>query len=113
MQLPPFTLYGLLGCSHCEQAEQFLRARNIPASLVIGNNDPIVAAGIKEVTGTDEYPVLVSRISSEVIKGFKPDQYERVAKIYFDSIRPSAPNIFGSGQQPGAEVAGPEAAKSA
>lgn len=105
MNLPPFTLYGLIGCPHCEQAEQFLRTRSIPALLMISNEDPIIAAGIKEVTGSDEFPVLVSRLSSEVIKGFKSEDYDRVTKIYFDSVSAGASGSVFAGQQPLAETA--------
>src|SRR5882757_5304318 len=41
IQLPAFTLYGLIGCPHCESAEKYLRVRNLPVNLVVANEDPI------------------------------------------------------------------------
>jgi len=63
------------------------------------NGDPIITAGIKQVTGNEDVPVLVSRLSNEVISGFKELEYERVAKLFYTLSRPSAPSIFGSEQQ--------------
>jgi len=64
------------------------------------NGDPIITAGIKQMTGTEEAPVLVSRISNEVIAGFKEPEYERVTKLFYSLAGPSAPSIFGGQQQP-------------
>lgn len=99
MQIPPFTLYGLVGCPHCIQAEQYLKIRNIPYISMFANNDPIITAGIKQVTGAEEAPVLVSRLTNEVIPGFKEPDYERVAKLFYSVAGASAPSIFASEQQ--------------
>ena|ERR1700682_1509273 len=118
MNIPPFTLYGLLGCSHCEEAEKFLKVRNLPGMIMIANGDPIIDEGIKKVTQSEkaEYPVLVSRVNNqiEIVKGFQKDQYDRLAELHFSSVSPNSPNVFGSGQQ---SIAAPssqtEVAKSA
>jgi len=99
-QIPQFTLYGLIGCPHCQSAETFLRVRNIPALLIIANDDPIVQAGIKEITKQDQYPVLIHKPSREVLVGYKPEDYERLAKNYFNSISSNVGSLFGSNQQP-------------
>lgn len=106
-----FTLYGLIGCPHCELAENFLRVRNMPGIIIPADGDPIIAAGVKELTGGNEYPVLVSRLTNEVIKGFVPETYERLAKLYFESISGSTQSIFSGGQQPVPEA--PKQAKAA
>lgn len=112
--IPQFTLYGLLGCPHCSQAETFLRARNIPALLVIANNDPIIIKGIKEVTGQENYPVLWHRASNEIVIGFNQEAYERLAKNHFDLVGANSSGLFGGGQQPSpqAQVPPAEATKS-
>lgn len=99
MQLPPFTLYGLVGCPHCASAESFLRSRNIPFIAMIANDDPIVAAGVKQLTGSDSYPVLVAKFNKEIVSGFKQEDYERVASSFYSLNSPSAPSIFASEQQ--------------
>lgn len=99
MQFPPFTLYGLIGCPHCVHAEQYLKIRNIPYITMYVNNDPIIISGIKQIVGTEEVPVLVSRISNEVISGFKEPEYERVSKLFYTLAGPSAPSIFAGEQQ--------------
>lgn len=64
------------------------------------NSDPIIAAGIKQITGVEESPVLVSRLSNEVISGFKEPDYERVTKLFYSVAGASAPSIFAGEQQP-------------
>lgn len=100
MQLAPFTLYGLIGCPHCVHAEQYLKIRNVPYIAMYVNGDPIITSGIKQMTGMDEAPVLVSRISNEVVSGFKEQEYERVTKLFYAVAGPGAPSIFGGEQQP-------------
>ena len=101
MNLPLFTLYGIFGCPHCGNAEQFFKSRNIPILLMIANDDPIIAAGVKQLTGKDDYPVLVSRLpNKEVITGFKEEEYERVAKSFYSLNGAGSSSIFASQQQP-------------
>lgn len=98
--LPPFTLYGLQGCSHCRSAEQFLKMRGIPFIAMLANDDPIISAGVKQMTGGEEYPVLVSRMDpKEVISRFRPDEYERITKLFYSVNSSSAPSVFDSEQQ--------------
>lgn len=100
MNIPAFTLYGLIGCHHCEEADNFLRSRNLPYNVVISNNDPIAEAGIKIVLKLEEstYPVLICKLSNEVISGFKREEYERVASDYYTRTSASTSSIF-SGRQ--------------
>lgn len=99
MQIPPFTLYGLIGCQHCVNAEQYLKLRNIPFIAMYINGDPIIGAGIKAVTKADEAPVLVCRISNEIITGFKESDYERVTKLYYSGVGAGPISIFAGEQQ--------------
>lgn len=102
--LPHFTLYGLVGCPHCYQAETFLRVRNIPAFLIVSNNDPIIIKGVKEVTGQENYPVLWHRPTNEIVIGFNQEVYERLAKNYFDGVSAGASGLFSGVQQPSTEA---------
>src|ERR1700686_4073111 len=94
-QLPPFRLYGLLGCPHCVQAESFLRSRLLPTITVIANGDPIAAAGVKALTGTDEYPVLCCSLDNSIVKGFNEGEYERLNRLFHE--------LAGSGKLAGAD----------
>jgi len=122
--MPQFMLYGLVGCPHCESAEKFLRARNIPTILVMANDDPVAHEGNLEVArqkikansktegkteeeilqaisvAQAEYPLLVSRVTKEIISGFKEEDYARVASTYFALVSASAPSVFANQQQP-------------
>ena len=82
MLLPPFRLYALMGCPHCVEAENFLRNRVAPALTVIANDDPIANAGVKQLTGQEQYPVLCCTFNKEIVVGFKPEDYDRVVKLY-------------------------------
>lgn len=107
IQLPPFTLYGLLGCPHCAQAEQYLRVRGIPVNLVVANDDPIADAGIKAVLKEElaQYPVLVNRITKSLQTGFDEGKYRELTDAYFNLAGAGAPNFFGGGQQPQPQTA--------
>lgn len=100
MNIPAFTLYGLIGCQHCADSEKFLVSRGLMFNAVIANEDPIANAGIKQITGQEEYPVLVYKLTKEILKGFVREEYERVANDYYARVSASSPSIFGSGQQP-------------
>jgi len=102
MNLPLFTLYGLIGCPHCSEAERYLSARRIPFLLHISNDDPIANGGVKAVTSKEEYPVLVSKLDTkniEVIVGFKENEYERIVSLFYKSVSASILSIF-AGEQP-------------
>jgi glutaredoxin len=99
MNLPAFTLYGLLGCPHCADSEAFLRTRNLSTTLIIANGDPIISEGIKKVTDQDQYPVLFCRLNNEIVRGFNQEAYERLANLYYSLSRPSIPSVFGNEQQ--------------
>lgn len=99
-QVPPFTLYGLIGCPHCAEAEAYLRARNLPVNLVVSNEDPIADAGVKAVLGSPMYPVLIYRPTSAILTGFDEGKYSEVANDYFKRLSAGSANVFGSGLQP-------------
>ncbi len=104
MNLPPFTLYGLLGCPHCAEAEAFLRTRSLSVVLIVANGDPIIHEGVKKVTDQEQYPVLFCRLNSEVVRGFNTEAYERLANLCYTLNRPGVLSVFGSEQQPVQEI---------
>ncbi|SRR6266404_596879 len=108
--LPPFRLYGLIGCPHCVQAEQLFRTEGLPVLVVIGNDDPIAEAGVKAVTGKSEanFPMLVCTFGKQIVEGFKEDEYRKLFDAYrilFNSPRPSVE--ASGGQQSDASVETP------
>jgi glutaredoxin len=96
----PFTLYGLVGCPHCVEAESFLRVRNLPFNLVIANDDPIADAGIKDVTGQANYPVLIYKPLKKYVVGFEKEKYAEFADNFYALLSASTPSVFNGGQQP-------------
>ena len=100
--IPPFVLYGLIGCPHCNEAEMYLRKAGVPFMSIVSNDDVIIDEGIKKILGLErsEYPVLLYKISKEVVKGFQPDQYERLTKSFYSFVGSSAPSTFSGQQQP-------------
>ena len=78
-------LYGNPGCPFCHLAANFLEQSGLKAQTVIAATDPIITEGVIKVTGTSpaSYPVLVVFDKEvEVILGWRPDDYARVAKAY-------------------------------
>lgn len=104
--LPPFTLYGLIGCPHCASAERFLQSKLVPYIIVVANGDPVADSGIKKLFETEqaEYPVLVSRVTNEVKKGFVEGEYERMVQDFISRNVAGASSVFGSEQQLSGEV---------
>jgi len=100
MNIPAFTLYGLIGCPHCGEAETFLKTRNIPFSVVVANEDPIANAGVTQIVGEGVYPALVYKVTKEVLRGFVREDYERVISHFGSILSASSPNVFSNGQQP-------------
>lgn len=100
MGISPFVLYGLVGCPHCVEAEEYLQKAGIPFTTLVSNNDPIADAGIKTVTGKEipQYPVLLYKITKELIVGYKPEEYERLVKSFYSLIRTNTGSVFDSGQ---------------
>lgn len=82
INLPPFRLYGLMGCPHCLNAERFLRSRQCPVIVVIANDDPIALAGVQAAAGTSDFPVLCYTPEKTIIKGFNEGEYGRVVQDY-------------------------------
>jgi len=100
--LPPFRLYGLIGCPHCAEAETFLREKVVPTLVIIANDDIIAIEGIKAVTKKPEaaFPVLCCTFNNEIIEGFKKDEYDRLVKAYHTLFSPSPSNLPAGEQQP-------------
>lgn len=107
-QVPMFRLYGLIGCPHCLEAESFLRNRQVPFLVNLGNGDPIIAAGIKEITKQEGYPVLVVTFTNpiEIITGYKQEDYDRLARLYHQLAGAGAFAVPDSGQQAQPQAAG-------
>lgn len=102
--IPFFTLYGLIGCPHCEEAEKYLKVRGIPVHLVIANDDPVADQGIEKIFGIKEYPVLVDKRLKQLIKGFKKEEYERIADDFYSFASTNTGSVFSSpASQPQAE----------
>lgn len=99
MVLPPFRLYGLLGCPHCAQAEQFLRSRQCPVITIIANDDPIASAGILSLTGQTNYPVMCYTPLKEIVKGFEEGVYDRLVKAYHAAAGAGAFDVSPGEQQ--------------
>lgn len=74
---------------------------------VVANDDPIINEGIKKLTGSEEYPVLLAKFNKEIVKGFKQEDYERVAQAFYALNGPSAPSLFGSEQQSQSQASSP------
>lgn len=101
MSIAPFVLYGLMNCPHCLQAEVYLKKAGVPFTVFVANDDPIADEGIKKITGkeTSEYPVLLYKVTKDVVVGYKPEEYERLSKSFYSLVSASSPSVFG-GQQP-------------
>jgi glutaredoxin len=99
-QLPPFRLYGLVGCPHCVEAESYLHEKGLPAILVVANDDPIAQAGVKALTGEDAYPILCCTIDKTIVKGFKRDEFDRLAELYRTTFGGGLHNGVGGQLQP-------------
>lgn len=99
-----FRLYGQRGCSHCAEAEQYLRENLIPAELYVVGNDPIILAGIKQVTGLEQapVPVLVSFVPGNegIVAGFEREKYAKLADAYRSYVGANAPSLFGAAGEP-------------
>jgi glutaredoxin len=102
MNIVPFILYGLVGCPTCAQAEEYLRKVGVPFAVFVVNGDPIADEGIKKITGKEvaEYPVLLYKATKELVVGYKPEDYERLAKSFYTLVGTSTPSVFDSQQQP-------------
>jgi len=103
----PFRLYSLEGCPHCVQAKQFLSASNVTGDEVVAGQvgvpavaDPVIEQGLLKLTGSLNYPVLVVRLTqpTEIIVGFKPEEYKRVVEAYHRIHSSSAPSVLVDGK---------------
>lgn len=103
MNIPPFKLYGLIGCPHCVDAEKFLSGRGIPFLLMLASNDPIIEEGVKKILNVEkaEYPILLCSITTplQIVRGFNKVEYERLANLFFEMRSTSAASVFNSEQQ--------------
>lgn len=105
ISIPPFVLYGLIGCSHCAEAENYLKRAGVPFSVFVANEDPIADEGIKKLSGREQstYPVLLYKLTKEIVVEYKPEEYERLVKDFYSRLSASTPSVFGSEQQPVSE----------
>lgn len=89
-----------------------MRSHRLPAELIVANDDPILIAGARAATGSDRFPILICHFGtvSEMILGWKPEEYNRVEAAFSTFASASAPSLFGSGQQSSGQ-ASPEAPK--
>lgn len=110
--LPPFRLYGQVGCPHCVEAQNFLLKENLPYLVVVTNDDPVADAGLRAFskTGEPKVPLLVCTFSKQIVEGFPNDEYRKLADAYNTLFRPSTPNVSAGEQQPQPEVAGRDSA---
>lgn len=96
--LNPIRLFGLENCSFCEKARSFLIASQVSFDAILSNGDPIITEGVIKLTGKNEFPVLLSRITNEIITGWKPEEYERVVKVYRALYGAGASNLSVDGK---------------
>ena len=77
-----FRIYTQPGCPHCAAVLSQLAGLSVE-EISIGE-DPILAAGIRAITGSlmVTVPVIVSFITGEVIVGNKPEGIARVIDLY-------------------------------
>lgn len=81
--LNPFRLFGLENCPYCERARSFLNSSGVKHfDAILSDGDPVILAGVEKLTGSTNLPVLLSRLTNEIITGWKPEEYERVVKVY-------------------------------
>jgi glutaredoxin len=97
MNIPPFVLYGLIGCVHCVKAEGYLRKVGVPFTIYLGNDDPIIDEGIKAMIkkGASEYPLLLYKPTKELVIGFQSEKYERLVRTFYSVSQSSVPSAFG------------------
>lgn len=94
----PFRVYSLENCVFCKQAVAFLKSQGVPGEAIFSDNDPIITEGVVKLTGKNEFPVLLSRLTNEIITGWKQEEYERVAKVYRALYGASASNLSVDGK---------------
>jgi hypothetical protein len=106
-----FRIYIRVGCQFCEQAVQWFQARqNIPTEYIVAGNDPIINAGIK-AKGDNEVPLVVSFTTQKIIKGFRPEEYQKHVDAFLASNSPESFTVVESesvNPEPPAPVDGPE-----
>ena len=96
--LLPFRLYSLENCPYCSQAKQFLMQNRVQGDEVIADKDPIIEQGAIKLTGKPNFPILVCRLTNEIITGWKQDEYERVLKAYTALYGASTSNLSVDGK---------------
>jgi glutaredoxin len=93
----PFKLYGLSQCPHCQKALEFIQQHKWPCEVLVADNDPVISAGVEKITGSNNFPVLLSRLTQEFITGFKSEEYERLARVFDTLVRTGAYDGSGGG----------------
>jgi hypothetical protein len=64
------------------EAEMFLRDNSLPYSAVVANDDPIAQAGVKQLTGAEDFPVLCCTLDRTIVRGFNLVEYKRLLELY-------------------------------
>lgn len=68
---------------------------------MVANDDPIIEQGVKFYNnGVSAYPVLVSRLTSEIIRGFPEHDYQRLADLFNARYGAGVSGVSDSEQQP-------------
>ena len=116
-----FRLYGIAGCPNCTIAEQVLQRLGIQFQAIDISGDPLIAEGIKVLTGikdTVHVPVLIFLgKNAEVVVGFDADKYRQIIRSFrgrelanadaaFDTVLGS---LNGGATHSDGEAAGPNA----
>lgn len=101
MTITPFVLYGLLGCPHCGEAENYLKRAGVPFFSFVANEDPIADEGLKAITKQDkaDYPVLLYKLTKQIVVGYRPEQYEQLVRDFYTRVGAGTSDTF-SGQHP-------------
>ena len=84
-------MYVQKGCPHCEQAKNFFDVQNVSVESIEIGFDPILQAGIRSLTGGQNFqvPLIVSFATQEVVLGNDPVQLQRIIAALVPSTKPS------------------------
>ena len=94
----PFRLYALSNCPFCQNAVDFMTNSGMMSDLYIADNDPIITQGAIRVTGRNQFPILVSRLTNEIVTGWRENDYKRLLEVFNKFYRPSTSNLSVDGK---------------
>ena len=90
-----FRIYVKEGCPHCHAAMQWFKEHpNVPSDFVAAGNDPVLNAGLK--AWGDEVPLVVCFATNKIIKGFRPEEFQRHVDIFLERNSPSSFTVVDS-----------------